>query len=307
MVKKIHKLLVSVGVVVTIIIFSVVMVYLPADTMMSPVNQQLNALKSGDILQAYSSYTSADFRSGTSFKEFKRFVYRYPTLDNHESSVLKETYDKDMGMVNGKIFSNGGKENLIEYKLIKENGEWRINQITVKEIKNDNAGIFKNSDILKRIFKNQKDRYSINYPENWGKSVSAQGALVLNGKPGTLSFLSTVNIQTIFTKQFGGSFSNLNDFMDEIKRQAEKETSHAKFLKNGVIQFKQSDGTKLNGQYLLFTYDLQGKLYKQWQIVVLRNDGEVFYTWAYTSPAEQFDYDLPTAKAILKTWSIYEK
>lgn len=308
MVKSKHKLLVSAGIFATIFIFFVVMVFLPADTTpILPVNQQLNALKSGDVLKAYSSYTSADFKTGTSFKEFKKFIYRYPALDNHESAVLNEEYDKNNGVVKGKIISQGGKENLIEYKLVKENGEWRIHQITVKEVKNENNAIFKNSDILKKIFKSQEDRYSINYPENWGNSLSAQGALILNGKPGTLSFLSTVNIQTIFTKQFGGGFSNLKDFMDEVKRQAEKETSHAKFLKSGVFQLKQTDGTKLNGEYLLFTYDLQGKMYKQWQIVVLRNDGEVFYTWAYTSPIEQFDYDLPTAKAILKTWSIYEK
>lgn len=87
---------------------------------------QLKALREGDMIKAY-SFTSKDFRSATSLENFQKFVDSYPSLKKNESvSFSDRETNNDTGLLKGTLKSVDGAATPIEYKLIKENGEWRI-------------------------------------------------------------------------------------------------------------------------------------------------------------------------------------
>ena len=162
------------------------------------------------------------------------------------------------------------------------------------------------SKALAEEYNNTGSRYSIRYPVDWSyDDKSTKGAVIFRGKEGTSAFLATVNIQTVLTKQTGGKFSTAKAFMADLKSQAEQQPLKAKFLEKGPIVFNMPNGTKVSGEYLILTYQFNNFDFKQWQIVVLRNDNQVFYAWAYTAPANQYDDSLAIAKSMLESWIIY--
>lgn len=288
-----------------VIAFTASFSILSTDKMDNAVNKQLAALRKDDIIKAY-SYTSDDFKRNSSLHEFKKFVYAYSTLYHNDKVSFEETNENNLdGTINGVLYSKEGNANSVKYQLVKQDGQWKINRITLSFINPYPSISYQYSNSLNNIFNNKENRYTIKYPQNWNSNSSAQGTVILNGKPGTQSYYSSVNIQTVLTKKTGGNFSNIKEFMHEVKKQVEKVSEKAKFVGTGKIDIPQTDGTKLHGEYIVFIYNVNGVNFKQWQIVILRNDQQAFYAWAFTSPVKQFDRDLPIAREILKTWSIY--
>jgi hypothetical protein len=156
-----------------------------------------------------------------------------------------------------------------------------------------------------RMYDNQGSRYSIKYPPSWVYEIPDKGAVLFSDQKGPKNILSTVNIQTILTKKTGGDFDNVHDFIADMKKQVLKESPYATFVDHGDYAVHGINGTTLNGEYLVFIYSHNMQILQQWQIIVLRNDNQVFYTWAYTAPLTDYKQDLNVAKAMLDTWSIY--
>lgn len=158
---------------------------------------------------------------------------------------------------------------------------------------------------LPKIYGNHQSRYSIKYPDDWNVGDSMAGVLVIKGKANTPSYNSAINIQTINTSKNGGAYKNVGDFIGDIKTQVVSKFQNVRFVGDGNVILTQLDGKKAVGKYLIFIFNYRGMVLEQWQIVVERNDGNVFYTWAYTSPYAQYQRDLHIAKTMLDTWYIY--
>lgn len=156
---------------------------------------------------------------------------------------------------------------------------------------------------LPKVFYNQASRYSMRYPANWVHEPFPNMFRV-NGKEGTTSFLSHVNIQTIRTKQSGGLYTSAADFIDSIKLKAGN-NSNFRIVESGPIVLYLLDGTPVQGEYLIFTYSDYGLAFKQWQVAVRRTDGRVIYVWAYNAPLTRFESDYTTAKAMLKSMNFF--
>lgn len=126
---KLKKILI--GVVVFIIV--IVVVALVATQGISDVAKgQLEALKKEDYIKAY-AYTSIDFQKATSLEEFKKFVAAYPSLRNNESSSFtNREIQNNEGTLQGTLTSRDGATTPVEYKFVKEKGEWRILSIKLK-------------------------------------------------------------------------------------------------------------------------------------------------------------------------------
>lgn len=62
---------------------------------------------------------------------------------------------------------------------------------------------------------------------------------------------------------------------------------------------------RFHGEYLIFTYKYKNKEYKQMYVIILRDDELAFYTWSYASLIKQYDADLPVAKGMYESWTIY--
>lgn len=91
------------------------------------VDHQLEALKQQDISKAYSAYTSKEFQDTTSLEHFHNFIEAYPVFMNNQSAhFTKRSIEGNIGTLRGKLTSNEHIETPIEYKLIKEDGKWKI-------------------------------------------------------------------------------------------------------------------------------------------------------------------------------------
>lgn len=287
-----------------IVVLSII--YLMNSGMTVAIYQQLSALRAGHIDKAY-EMTSRDFRAATSLSDFEEFVNHYTPLKNNKSVTLSDRDRQDeAGSVKATLYSTDGVAIQVEYMLVKEEGSWKILGIQVNPTgfaeENEDAS---DAPVTLNTYDNKDSRYSMQYPSNWQYERAGDGTVVFSGKRGTDSFFSTVNIQTVLSKKNGGDFSSVKQFMIDIKHQALTQSPGVKFLENGPFTIKEKNGTQDEGEYLIFTYKYKGKEFKQWQIVVLRNDGQVFYAWAYTSPVAQYANDLATAKAMLTSWMIY--
>jgi hypothetical protein len=271
----------------------------------------LAALKAGDVDKAY-SFTSRDFQNATSLADFQKFVDLYPAIKNNaRTKFISKDVTGDNAKLTGTLISVDGISTPIEYLLIKEEGAWKILGIQVypegvtPEQTEVQPAVSSAAGPLQKKYDNSESRYSINYPASWEYEKAGQGTIIFSGRRGTPSYFSTVNIQTVLTKKTGGTFSTVQQFMKDLKKQAISQSPGIKFLESGPVSIADSDGKKMQGEYSTFTYKYKGELFKQWQVVVLRNDGQVFYAWAYTSPIEQYKTDLDISKQMLASWIIY--
>ncbi len=187
---------------------------------------------------------------------------------------------------------------------------WYVTGGSLRQLSFKNSELFQDTsaevNTVSRLYDNRNSGYSIKYPLGWSyDDKSVKGAVIMRGKEGTDSYNVTVNIQTVLTKKTGGKFTTVKEFIDDMKAQAKSQALGPKYLESGPITFNEPNGSIVKGEYLILTYKLNNVDIKQWQIVVLRNDDQVFYAWAYTAPANLYDKELPVAKRILESWSIY--
>ncbi|VVC75662.1 hypothetical protein AQUSIP_09520 [Aquicella siphonis] len=171
-----------------------------------------------------------------------------------------------------------------------------------KTSKDDNKST--NQIALDKFYENRGSKFSIKYPSDWIYDNTEEGSVLFSGKKGTAAYYSTVNIQTVLSKKSGGEYKSIDDIIADVREQVLKESPKANFLAHGPFSLIQPDGSSLKGEYLTFIYTYEGSIIEQWQIVVPRQDGLVFYTWAYTAPIEMYGDYLDIAKAMLATWAI---
>ncbi len=278
----------------------------------STINQQISAIRQQKIELAY-SLTSDEFKKATTQEEFEDFIKSYPALSENKSmdcgkffqrkDMESATENKDIIMsVECTLFAKDGASSPIEYTVIKpyqsEGGKWLVMGMDIKTPSNIPVKINK-------VYDNKESRYTIGYPSSWEYEVTSDGTVIFSGRHGSPAYFSTVNIQTVLTQKSGGDFKTVAAFMADIRQQAKNQSPNVKFLESGPIQLFTKGIGKEKGEYAIFTYRFKGQDFKQWQVVVLREDGQVFYAWAYTAPVDQYDDSVAVAKAMLESWVIY--
>lgn len=157
---------------------------------------------------------------------------------------------------------------------------------------------------LPRQYTNESGKYSIKYPENWIVDDSDVGTVILSGKKDTAEYFTTINIQTILGKKLGGDYNTVADIVKDIKDQIRDESMTVTYLVDHNYELTSVDGEKMSGYEMVFIYSYQGHIIEQWQIILSRKKSNVFYTWAYTAPIEDYGQVLPIAKAMNQTWMI---
>jgi hypothetical protein len=291
-------------------------VYRPK-SIVDQLNSQLAALRANDLDTAY-SYTSDDFKRATTKENFQRFIEQYPQIQHNVKATYSDVeVDGDNASLKAIVRGADGQQLAVEYHFVKEDDDWKIIAIqvtpnsvqetaeeAVQDAKADKAAEA-SSNRLTKIFDNKESHYLIKYPTSWEFDSSSQGTVIFSGRQGTPAYYATINVQTVLTKKTGGQFRSVKEFISDIKKQAKKESRHVSFLANGPYSMKLENGEKLDGEYLVFAYGYRGESFKQWQIVLRRQDGQVFYAWAYTAPAEIYDRYHEVAKSMLESWQVY--
>lgn len=101
------------------------------------VDHQLEALRESDIPKAYRDYTSKDFQAATSLDQFRNFVEAYPVFLNNQSAHFSQrSIEHNIGTLKGHLSSHDHVNTPIEYKLIKDDGKWKI--LSIRLIKPGN-------------------------------------------------------------------------------------------------------------------------------------------------------------------------
>lgn len=143
------------GFIVFIIVLSLILTSSIADV----ANKQLKALRQGDMITAY-SFTSRDFRANTSLDKFKKFVNANPSLKNNlKSSWSERSISNGLGTLKGNLIATDGAVTPVEYRLVKENKEWKIMSLVlqptgvqtapVKTVNNNPAPVATASDLAR--------------------------------------------------------------------------------------------------------------------------------------------------------------
>lgn len=104
------------------------------------VDHQIEAINKDDLSKAYYAYTSRGFQEATSLEEFKEFIKAYPIFLTTQSTHFTQRSIKDnIGILKGNLTTGERTKVPIEYKLIKEDGKWKILSIRLLE-PNSNSG-----------------------------------------------------------------------------------------------------------------------------------------------------------------------
>jgi len=95
------------------------------------VHAQLQALQKGEILESYYHYLSKDFLRDASFETFCEFVSSHPILTSFKNiSYKKRKIENGFGFVQAILSAETGHF-LVEWKLKKQNGKWKVWSLAV--------------------------------------------------------------------------------------------------------------------------------------------------------------------------------
>ncbi len=292
------------------------------------VKNQLTAIREGDYAKAY-SYTSTEFQKNTSLDEFKMFIDNVPALKNNERiSINNRSFENDKGEVKGSIHSKDGIITPIEYQLIKENGEWKILGIDAqlsKSTKKDNqstnsiepadtakestatqtniAPVVKStadSGALAKTYHDTGSNFTLKHPSDWELDQTNPSVVMVKKVQQGPGF-ANVNIQKVLTKQSGGEYANVDEFLSSIETQGKAEFTDFKLLGENSEALP-SNPDKVKGKSITFSYKHNGIDIKQLQIILMEEDGKHFYMWGYTASSDEYDKNLPISDAMMDSW-----
>lgn len=109
------------------------------ESIVDVVEKQIEYLREGKIEKAYRA-TSKDFQEATSLEQFQEFVLAYPILQNNHSAIFPQRSIKDhITTLRGKIMGNDHLNTPIEYRLIKEDGKWKILSVRLLKIQSQHS------------------------------------------------------------------------------------------------------------------------------------------------------------------------
>jgi uncharacterized Zn finger protein (UPF0148 family) len=92
-----------------------------------PIDGQLAALRANDLDKAYFSYTSKDFQNTTSLDNFREFIDSFPAfLKSKALNISQRTSENSIRTLTGSLVTVDDESFSVEYRLIKENGKWKI-------------------------------------------------------------------------------------------------------------------------------------------------------------------------------------
>ncbi|MFH1078480.1 MAG: DUF4864 domain-containing protein [Patescibacteria group bacterium] len=87
---------------------------------------ELALLRSGDVEQAYAALAS-DFRSSVPATEFDSFLATYPVFTKSKKvSFSSREVVNDESTLKGTLTAEDGTATRVEFRLVKEEGMWRI-------------------------------------------------------------------------------------------------------------------------------------------------------------------------------------
>lgn len=145
-------------------------------------------------------------------------------------------------------------------------------------------------------------RYQITYPNTWQPHDDNNGTIVFIYPIPNTKLTAMVNIQSIYTKAGGGKYKSVKDLMDDFLIQVPMHTVNAKLFDRKP--YTQPGAPQLTGEQIYVTFKQGNQTYKQWQIMLVTADGNLFQNFAYRAPQQYYDAYFPAASQMLESWQI---
>jgi hypothetical protein len=283
----------------------VILLLIPQDGVTRTVNEQLTAIRNGNIDKAY-SYGSDAFHQATSLDVFTEFVNGYDAIKNNKGiTVQSHEIDHDGGELVGIVYSKN--ESLaIYYKLIFEDGKYKIQNIDVspEAVNSDTALNDKQASTKGYLtYTDSVGNYSIQYPDTWYHESDNKYSLIFSGKKGSPDYISTVTVQVIPMQKLGGIYTSAQDVVDDLKGQIKADAKNAKFEKDGEAELA-TNPKQFKGLYFIVSYMYKDIPMRKMQFIIISPDKKYAYSWGYTTTKERYGEDLPIAKAMYESWDI---
>jgi hypothetical protein len=307
------KILIGIGVFILLII---VLASFATSGIVKVAEKQLNLISSGDLKSAY-ALTSQEFQQSVSYDKFLSYVNNYAVLKNYKSHnfTSRETQG-NTGTIKGIVTAKDGAASPLEYKFVKENGEWKILSLDLNPSadsntnanSNTNTGANSNkptsSNTGMQTFSDAALGYSIQYPSDWTYEKTDSVTVLFSGPKEKDLFDVTLNIQNLASANRGGKYTDNNDVVKDLKNQIKAMDKNAVFGDVSDITFTRSDGMELIAKSFATKFNRQGKKFAIMQVVVPHGDSLTFHSLGYTAPLEKFEKNLDAIKPILETWQI---
>lgn len=155
-----------------------------------------------------------------------------------------------------------------------------------------------------KTYVSQDDHYSIKYPATWDSFDRGKGVVVFKNHADKTGYPLMVNIQTLYTKKGGGKYATVKDLMDDFYSQVPMHVEQAKFVERSSIVLTEPDGTKIYGEQTVLTFVMNNHTLKQWQVMLMNQNGKIFQAFAYRAPIEFFEANKSTAQAMFNSWVV---
>ncbi|MCX6763936.1 MAG: DUF4864 domain-containing protein [Candidatus Moranbacteria bacterium] len=301
------KILIGIGVFIIVVI---ILAFSATSGIVKVAEKQLNLIASGDLKGAY-ALTSQEFQRSVSYDKFMAYVNNYEVLKNYKGHTFtsRETQG-DTGTIKGTLTAKDGTAAPVEYKFIKEKGEWKILSVDLSSTGGTNTNTKANTSASTntsgnmQTFSDSALGYAIQYPKDWTVEKKDSVTVLFSGPKEKDMFDVTLNIQNLASTNRGGKYADNNDVVKDLKNQIKSIDKNATFSDATDITFKRTDGMELTAKSFATKFVNQGKNFAIMQIVVPHGDSLTFHAIGYTAPIEKFEKYLDLVQSILETFTI---
>jgi hypothetical protein len=106
--------------------------WIQAQAAVNVVETQAEAIRQGELEKAYGLFSS-EYRAGVSLPSFRRWLGRQdPLARNHGLSILGRSVRGGDAVLWGSLQDDLGHSYSIRYELIRENGNWRVDNLQLQ-------------------------------------------------------------------------------------------------------------------------------------------------------------------------------
>lgn len=304
---KKRKILKWFGIIASVILLIIALAFWATSGLLTPVENQIYAIKRGDLNDAY-AFTSKQFQQNTSFNQFQQFVNANPVLKNNKSMSFNErTIDTGIGTLSGRLTAFDGTITPVQYKLVKENDDWKILSIEFMQ-----AGIAREQDLqmaaqptpalLTNLYEQKELGYQIKYSNDWDYKQATPQSLVFYKKNNSNNSFATLNIQVFLNKKLGGFYSSYQEALDDYENQLKQADPNARIIERGPMSLHGYNNTVLDGKYFVIEYNADNRMITQAQFIVETKDNQLFYSLGYTATSSDYEINKDLVGEMLKSF-----
>jgi len=155
---------------------------------------------------------------------------------------------------------------------------------------------------LEKEFRDDSLGYTLSYPSDWIYQRPSEYTVVFSGQHGTAAYHATVTIQNVASTRIGGIFGDVISVVNDYKCQLVSGLEEICFYDQKTWRWRLEDGRELQGIGFTAEYPFQGDAFKTSQVIFPHPNGNIFCSWAYSAPVEDYDTYADIVNAMFDSW-----